>query len=62
MLDLGANVYVNANNLLEFAAAQYEHPKYKLGEHEWPALKRMLKKNTHIFKLILFTKPTCFYF
>ena len=38
-----------SDNLLEFAAGQYEDPKYKLGEHEWPALKRMLKKNNSIY-------------
>ncbi len=38
-----------SDNLLEFAAVQYEDPKYKLGDHEWPALKRMLKKNNSIY-------------
>ena len=38
-----------SNNLLEFAAKQYEDPKYKLGEHEWPALKRMLNKSNSIY-------------
>ena len=38
-----------SNNLLEFAAGQYNDPKFKLGEHEWPALKRMLKKNNSIY-------------
>ena len=38
-----------SNNLLEFAAGQYDDPKYKLGEHEWPALKRMLKENNSIY-------------
>ncbi len=38
-----------SDNLLEFAAGQYEDPKYQLGEHEWPALKRMLKKNNSIY-------------
>ena len=38
-----------SNNLLEFVAKQYENPKYKLGDHEWPALKRMLKKNNSIY-------------
>ena len=33
-----------SNYILEHAAEQYHDPKYKLGEHEWPALKRMLKK------------------
>ena len=37
-----------SDNLLEFAAGQYDDPKYKIGDHEWPALKRMLKKNNSI--------------
>ena len=40
-----------SENLLEFASSQYLDPKYKLGEHEWPALKRMLKKNNSIYDL-----------
>ena len=38
-----------SKNILEFAAKQYEDPKYKLGKHEWPALKRMLKKNNSLY-------------
>jgi len=38
-----------SENLLEFAAGQYEDPKFKLGKHEWPALKRKLKKNNSIY-------------
>ncbi len=38
-----------SDNLLEYAAGQYNDPKYKLGENEWPALKRMLKKNNSIY-------------
>ena len=38
-----------SDNLLEFAAGQYNDPKYQLGRHEWPALKRMLKKNNSIY-------------
>ena len=38
-----------SNNLLEFAAGQYKDPKYRLGQHEWPALKRMLKKRNSIY-------------
>ncbi|MDC6448476.1 class II aldolase/adducin family protein, partial [Alphaproteobacteria bacterium] len=37
------------DNLLEFAAGQYQDPKFQLGENEWPALKRMLKKNNSIY-------------
>ena len=38
-----------SENLLEFAAGQFNDPKYKLGEHEWPALKRMLNQNNSIY-------------
>lgn len=38
-----------SDNLLEFAAGQYDDPKYKLGEHEWPALKRMLQLKNSIY-------------
>ena len=38
-----------SENLLEFAAGQYNDPKYQLGENEWPALKRMLDKNNSIY-------------
>ena len=38
-----------SQNLLEYAAGQYDDPKYQLGKHEWPALKRMLDKNNSIY-------------
>ena len=38
-----------SENLLEFAAGQYDDPNYQLGKHEWPALKRMLDKNNSIY-------------
>ena len=38
-----------STNLMEFAAGQYEEPMFKTGKHEWPALKRMLKKNNSIY-------------
>ena len=38
-----------SDNLLEFCAGQYDDPKYQLGEHEWPALKRMLNTNNSIY-------------
>ena len=39
-----------SDNLLEFAALQYEDPKYRLGEYEWPALKRMLEDKNSIYE------------
>jgi|TARA_B100001964_G_scaffold225091_1_gene272563 ribulose-5-phosphate 4-epimerase/fuculose-1-phosphate aldolase len=38
-----------SDNLLEFAAGQYEDPKYQLGKHEWPALLRLLDDNKSIY-------------
>ena len=35
---------------MEYAASQYDDPKYKLGVHEWPALIRMLDKKNSIYK------------
>ncbi len=51
-LDLAAikkEIIKPSDNLLEFCAGQYDDPKYQLGDHEWPALKRMLNKNNSIY-------------
>ena len=40
---------IPSNNILEYAAGQYEDPRFKLGEHEWPALLRLLDKNKSIY-------------
>ena len=50
LLSTNKEIIKPSDNLLEFAAEQYADPKYKLGEHEWPALKRMLKKNNSIYE------------
>ncbi len=49
LLNTNQNIIKPSENLLEFAAGQYNDSKYKLGKHEWPALKRMLKKNNSIY-------------
>ena len=49
LLNTNQNIIKPSKNLLEFAAAQYNDPKYQLGKHEWPALKRMLNKNNSIY-------------
>ena len=49
LLSTNKELSIPSDNLLEFAASQYEDPKYRLGEHEWPALKRMLKKNNSVY-------------
>ena len=49
LLNIKKEVIKPSKNLLEFAAGQYNDPKYQLGKHEWPALKRMLDKNNSIY-------------
>jgi len=49
LLNTNKNLIKPSDNLLEFAASQYSDPKYQLGKHEWPALKRMLKKYNSIY-------------
>ena len=49
LLNSNQDIIKPSENLLEFAAGQYNDPKYQLGKHEWPALKRMLDKNNSIY-------------
>jgi ribulose-5-phosphate 4-epimerase/fuculose-1-phosphate aldolase len=49
LLNTNQDIIKPSENLLEFAAGQYNDPKYQLGKHEWPALKRMLDKNNSIY-------------
>ncbi len=49
LMAINKDVIKPSDNLLEFAASQYQDSKYKLGTHEWPALKRMLKRNNSIY-------------
>lgn len=44
LLNAKKDIIRPSQNLLEFAASQYIDPKYQVGKHEWPALKRMLSK------------------
>ncbi len=39
-----------SHKLMEFAAKQYEDPKFKTGKHEWPALIRLLNDKESIYK------------
>ena len=48
-LSTGQNVIVPSNNIMEFAAGQYDDPRFKLGDHEWPALIRLLDKRKSIY-------------
>ena len=38
------------NKILEYAAKQYEDPRFELGKHEWPALLRLLDSRNSIYK------------
>ena len=41
----GLDLNKPSNNLLEFAAGQFEDPRFQIGIHEWPALLRLLDSN-----------------
>lgn len=49
-LSMGKKTIVPSNNIIEFAAGQYDDPRFQLGKHEWPALLRLLDKNNSIYK------------
>ena len=48
-LSTGKPILVPSDNIMEYAAGQYEDPRFQLGKHEWPALLRLLdkKKSTY---------------
>ena len=46
----GEKLNIPSNNIMEYAAGQYEDPRFQLGNHEWPALLRLLEKNNSIYK------------
>ncbi len=41
----GLKFNIPSENIMEYAAGQYEDPRFKLGKFEWPALLRLLDKN-----------------
>ena len=49
-LSSGKETIVPSDNIMEFAAGQYEDIRFKLGKHEWPALLRLLDKKDSIYK------------
>ena len=49
-LSSGKEIIVPSNKIMEFAAGQYEDPRFQLGNHEWPALLRLLDKKKSIYK------------
>ena len=50
LLSVGEKINTPSDNIMEFAATQYEDPRFELGKHEWPALLRLLEKNNIIYK------------
>jgi len=48
-LSVGKKIIVPSDNIMEYAAGQYDDPRFKLGDHEWPALLRLLDKNKSIY-------------
>ena len=49
ILSSGMKANIPSNNIMEFAAGQYDDPRFKLGKHEWPALLRLLDDNKSIY-------------
>jgi len=45
----GEKLIIPSNNIMEYAAGQYDDPRFKLGKHEWPALIRLLDNNKSIY-------------
>ncbi len=41
---------IPSDNIMEYAAGQYDDPRFKLGKHEWPALLRLLDNKNSIYK------------
>ena len=50
VLSTGMEPNIPSDNLMEYAAGQYEDPQFQLGKHEWPALLRLLDDNKSIYK------------
>ena len=49
-ISTGLETIVPSNNIMEYAAGQYEDPRFRLGKHEWPALLRLLDDKKSIYK------------
>ena len=49
-MSTGKPILVPSDNIMEYAAGQYEDPRFRLGHHEWPALLRLLDKKNSIYK------------
>ena len=42
---------IPSSNLMEYAAGQFEDPRFRLGKHEWPALLRLLDKKKSVYNI-----------
>ena len=49
-MSTGQPTIVPSDNIMEYAAGQYEDPRFRLGDHEWPALLRLLDQKNSIYK------------
>ena len=49
-MSTGLETIVPSSNIMEYAAGQYEDPRFRLGKHEWPALLRLLDDKKSIYK------------
>ena len=49
-MSTGEPIIVPSDNIMEYAAGQYEDPRFRLGNHEWPALLRLLDQKNSIYK------------
>jgi len=50
VLSTRMKVDIPTDNVMKYAANQYDDPRFKLGVHEWPALLRLLDKKGSIYK------------
>jgi len=49
VMSIEGRIITPPNNIMEFAAGQYDDPRFQLGKHEWPALLRLLDKKNSIY-------------
>ena len=49
VLSTGMEPNIPSDNLMEYAAGQYEDSRFQLGKHEWPALLRLLDDKNSIY-------------
>ena len=45
----GMKINIPSDNIMEFAAGQYDDPRFITGKYEWPALLRLLDDNKSIY-------------